>query len=344
VLATTQLVTRGPDNLDDRVLGIEELARVANEIGDARLRAYAHEWVLSHGLEMGDIDAFEREFAALRRLGEARGDRYTRWLGTTLASRNALLEGRLEQCEALTHEALALAGGGRDEGPVEAFRGQILFLRREQGRLDEIIDDVESWAGEYFGMRLWDGPLCFTYVELGRGAQARPVLEALAHANFKDIARDALWSLTMAEVCECVSFLGDAPRAELLYELLLPYADRCVVTLAALCMGSVSRSLGLVATTMTRYEEATRHFEAALQMNAQIRSPLWVAHTQHDYAHMLLLRNRRGDGAKALELLDDALVAAEALGLKALADKTRPLKLAAEAAGRPLAAGRHSVS
>jgi tetratricopeptide (TPR) repeat protein len=208
---------------------------------------------------------------------------------------------------------------------VEAFRGQILFLRREQGRLDEIIDDVESWAGEYFGMRIWDGPLCFTYVELGRGAQARDVLEGLAHANFKDIARDALWSLTMAELCEGVSFLGDAPRAELLYELLLPYADRCVVTLAALCMGSVSRSLGLVATTMTRYEEAARHFEAALQMNAQIKSPLWVAHTQHDYARMLLQRAGPGDRDHAFKLLEQALASGQQLGLKAVSDKARTL-------------------
>jgi tetratricopeptide (TPR) repeat protein len=138
--------------------------------------------------------------------------------------------------------------------------------------------------------------------------------------------------------------LGDAPRAQLLYRLLLPYADRCVVNGALLSEGSASRPLGRLATTLSQVDDAARHFEQALKMNNQIRSPLWVAHTQHDYAHMLLLRNRRGDRAKALELLDDALVAAEALGLKALADKTRPLKLAAEAAGRPLAAGRHSVS
>jgi hypothetical protein len=66
-------------------------------------------------------------------------------------------------------------------------------------------------------------------------------------------------------------------------------------------------------------------------MNAQIRSPLWIAHTQHDYARMLLLRNHRSDRDKAHKLLTQALTSAEQLGLKALADKARPLKLAAEA-------------
>jgi tetratricopeptide (TPR) repeat protein len=119
----------------------------------------------------------------------------------------------------------------------------------------------------------------------------------------------------------------------LLYELLVPHADRCVITLALLCQGSVSRSLGLLATTMSRFEDATRHFEHALKMNAQIRAPIWLAHSQHDYARMLLLRNHVADRDKARNLLEAALTAAEQLGMKALADKTRPLKLAAYSGG-----------
>jgi hypothetical protein len=43
---------------------------------------------------------------------------------------------------------------------------------------------------------------------------------------------------------------------------------------------------------------------------------------------LLLARNRPGDREKALELLGEALSAGERLGLEALADKARPLKLA----------------
>jgi hypothetical protein len=67
-------------------------------------------------------------------------------------------------------------------------------------------------------------------------------------------------------------------------------------------------------------------------MNVQIRSPLWIAHTQHDYARMLLLRNRASDREKTVILLNGASDTAKRFGLKALADKTRPLKLAAVAA------------
>ena len=53
-------------------------------------------------------------------------------------------------------------------------------------------------------------------------------------------------------------------------------------------------------------------------MNARIRSPLWVAHTQHQYAQMLLRRDDPGDRDKALNLTA-ALATADQLGLKALA-------------------------
>src|SRR5439155_12836021 len=46
--------------------------------------------------------------------------------------------------------------------------------------------------------------------------------------------------------------------------------------------------LGLLATTMARWAEAARHFEAALEMNARMGAAPRVAHTQFAYARMLL--------------------------------------------------------
>ena len=136
--------------------------------------------------------------------------------------------------------------------------------------------------------------------------QARQELDALAHADFRDLPRDGFWLSNLSLLSEVVVFLDDAPRAERLYTLLLPYADRCAVTVVLLCQGSVARSLGLLATTLSRHDDAPYHFEQALKINAQIRSPLWIAHTQHDYAHMLLRRDRYADRDKAVELLSDA--------------------------------------
>jgi hypothetical protein len=98
-----------------------------------------------------------------------------------------------------------------------------------------------------------------------------------------------------------------------------------VVSFALHCFGSASRPLGLVATALSRFDDAARHFETALATNARIESPLWVAHTQHGYARMLLLRGRPGDPERAHELLGAALATANKRGLKALANRARQL-------------------
>jgi len=340
VLASTHRAIRGPDALHESLAVTRELERVTDEVGDRRLQARAHGWLLDLLLELGDSEAVERELEALQRLTETRSERFFTWFLGVFRANHAHLGGRLEHCEALAREALAHRFEGYDETAAHIFAVQMLFVRREQGRLDELVETVEGFAAQYGQLASWRYAPVSIYAQLGRAAQARQELEALAHADFEDLPRDALWLWNLSTLCEVVVFVGDTPRARLLYELLLPYADRCVVAFTLLSQGSASRSLGLLATTLSRFEDAARHFEHALEFNAQIRSPLWVAHTQHDYAHMLLLRNSPGDRDKAVELLERALATGEELGLKALADKARPLKLAAETAAPPPALRR----
>jgi DNA-binding SARP family transcriptional activator/tetratricopeptide (TPR) repeat protein len=329
VLASTIWATHGPDTLHDSVAMTQELGRLADDVGDSRLRALAHEWLLDHLLELGDIEAAEREFQALQRLAEARRERYFKWHVTAIRANHAHLRGGLERCEALAHEALAHRFEGHDEPATNTFWAQMFFVRREQGRLDELVEAVESFAAQSPQLPVWRCGLASIYAQLGRRADAHRELEALAGADFADLPRDTLWLVSLSWLTEVAVFLGDAQRARPLYELLSPYADRCVVVANLLGEGSVSRPLGLLATTLSRDQDAARHFEHALEINAHIRSPLWVAHTQHDYARMLLLRDGPGDRDTALELLAEALATAEQLGLKALADKAQLLKPAA---------------
>jgi tetratricopeptide (TPR) repeat protein len=340
VLASSLWATRGPDCLHESMSLARELARVAEEIGDRRLRIMAHVRVLDHLLELGDIEAVECELETLQRLTDARNERYSKWILAVARAGHALLEGRLEDFEALTHDALAHRYEGPDEVAVQIFGVQMLALRIARGRHDELVQTVKSLASQYPEILGWRCFLAFVYALLESRAQARRELEALARDDFEDIPRDASWLSNLSSLSEVTVFLSDATRAQLLYKLLLPYANRCVVAGAVLCQGSASRPLGLLATTLSRFDDAQRHFEQALKMNAQIRSPPWIAYTQHDYAQMLLLRNQPGDNEKATKLLTSALATAEQLGLKARVDKMRRLKLTAEATDPPAALSR----
>ena len=98
-----------------------------------------------------------------------------------------------------------------------------------------------------------------------------------------------------------------------------PYAGRNVVVGGSVaCYGAASRYLGMLATTMERWDEAEQHFQEALAMNTRTGARPWLAHTQHDYAVMLLARGQPEDRTQAMTLFEEALTTARELGMRAL--------------------------
>ena len=56
-------------------------------------------------------------------------------------------------------------------------------------------------------------------------------------------------------------------------------------------------------------------------MNARMEARPWLAHTQYQYAAMLLARDQSSDREKAIELLKAALSTARELGMRALEER-----------------------
>jgi len=120
-LAASYMVAPRPVGLDDRLATTTELAQVATEVGDGALEALARDWIVTNLLERAEIDGAECELAALDRLAAALQQRYARFIAAAVRARHAHLEGRLENLEALAHEAHALGLEGQDEGASGVF-------------------------------------------------------------------------------------------------------------------------------------------------------------------------------------------------------------------------------
>jgi DNA-binding CsgD family transcriptional regulator len=231
----------------------------------------------------------------------------------------ALLDGRFAEGEQLAPQALAMGQRLQAEGVDGAFGMQMFTLRREQGRLHELAPVVRHFVQQHGAASTWRPGLALIYSELGREREARAAFEQLAAHDFADLPQDSLWLPCVTYLAEVCAFLGDASRAATLYRLLLPYNGYTVVVGATdVCYGAAARYLGLLATTMERWEDAVQHFEDALAMNARMGARPWLAHTQHQYAVMLLARNQSGDRDKATSLLHEALTTVRALGMHAL--------------------------
>ncbi len=320
----------GPENVEDRLATATEIVRLAEEAGDQARAINGHAFRLIDLLEMGDIPGVDAESGVLDRLAkDLRQPLYLWWTAQFRAMRG-LLDGRFEEGEQFAQQALVIGQRVQPETAVQQFGLHMLALRREQGRLQEIEGQLKSFVERYPAVPGWRCALAYVYSELGRESEARAELERLAVNDFADVPRDIVWLPAMAVVSESCAFLRDADRAATLYSLLLPYAGRTVTAGSLLCIGSASRHLGLLAATMSRWEEAERHFEEALEMNAKMGAKPWLAHTQHEYAGMLVGRDQPGDREKALKLLAQALDTAQELGMKALVERALALKLQAQ--------------
>jgi hypothetical protein len=188
---------------------------------------------------------------------------------------------------------------------------------RCRGELDTLEQPIRDFAEQFPAIPGWRSVLGLFYTYTGRRADARRELERIAGREWTDWPEDSSWLPSITSSAETCAGVGDRARAAKLYDLLAPYAERNVLVgrVASVCLGSASRYLGLMATTLARWEEAERHFEAGVEMNSRMGARPFVAFTRHEYARMLLARKAHGDSDRAAELLSLALEDAEPLGM-----------------------------
>lgn len=310
----------GPDSLDERLAISAEVTPLSRELGAAPTLS-----LVPHLEEAGDIAGARRE-AELHDQATQGASRYltTTWILTVWRAMHALAQGRLVDAERLSLEAFQMRNS-RGNTAAQYFGSQLLVLRREQGRLAEIVDGIGAFTADNPALPIWRLAHAWVYAELDRTAEAERELERQGAQDFSDIPRDMYWLMCQWLLAEVIAKLGDRRRAETAYAMLLPYRARCAIVPMSFIGGSVERSLGLLASTAGHYAEAADHFEAALLANARMGMHPWVAHAEHEYARMLLARDGAGDRARARNLLDRCLATARQLDLAALRSRAEPL-------------------
>jgi tetratricopeptide (TPR) repeat protein len=165
------------------------------------------------------------------------------------------------------------------ENAAGIFGLQMFMLRREQGRLKEVEPVLRYFVQQHGALAAWGPGLALLYCELGLTEEALSAFEPLAQHDFTDLPRDALWMACMIYLVDICMYLGDVHRVAILHEILLPFAERNVVIASGVfCCGALSRYLGALATVMGRWDEAAKHFEDAMAMNARMEAWPWLAH------------------------------------------------------------------
>jgi tetratricopeptide (TPR) repeat protein len=297
----------------------KELTRLADKIGDKELAFIGHFHAFGALMVRGDMRAVDREFELMRGIAQELRQPSHIWVVLATQAMRDVFAGRFEQAEEVLQRATELGSGaqGLDATYYYVVNLQTWALRREQGRLAEVEASLERHVNEYPNVFLFRCVLASLCSELGREEDARAELDRCAADDFADLDVGTEWFLGASLLAEVCASLEDGERAKPLYEALAPYADYNVFAHPEVALGSASRYLGILTSTMSRWDEAARHFERAIEMNASMGARPCVAHTQHEYARMLIRRGAADHDSRASELLRAACGGYEQLGMTA---------------------------
>ena len=267
-------------------------------------------------LQLGDIAAASSELTTVEQLAHRLRQPVILWEGSVARSMLALATGPLDEAEALVARALAEGERAAPEFaiPMERIqRYELCDLRGSSGDLEPAIREL---VDQHPARPVLRCVLVHLHARIGQTTEAKHALADLVRDDCAALPFDHEWLHSMSMLAESAALLGDTSAATVLYRLLLPYGEYNVENAADAIRGSVSRYLGLLASTLERWQDASAHFESALTLNASMGARPWLAHTQHDYARTLLARNATGDREQAIDLIRSALATYRELGME----------------------------
>lgn len=333
VLYDSTVAIWGPHNARERLDRCRELARLGQHVKHVGLELAGRGLCLVTTLNLGDVDAWRAEQSTFRTRTEENPLPVLLWHLKLYNTMSALLAADLDRVETLAMDAFET--GQRTQRPaIICYNMQIMALRREQGRLAElsgIIGLFKAVAEQYPTLPHVSAAVAYLYHELGQMDEAREAFERAAGDGFSRLREDLTWLTAMIELAEVCVGLQDRDRAQQLYDRLLPYASyNSMAAFAAVCGGSVARSLGGLAAVLELWNDSERHFQVAIERNAAFDARLWLAHTQLDYARMIFRKREAGvatarDVGRARQLHADATAMAEALNLSLLQQRCAAL-------------------
>jgi len=304
---------------EESLAATSQVLALAEEAGDRELVLQCRRWRVADLIGLGEIDSAWQEIDAHDDLARQLRLPLYEWYSVAWKAMRALLEGRFDDAEQDAARAYHLGARAEPSNAEAAYMGHMYYLRLHQGRTEDMLPALRVLAREGTPAPGFRSGLIGLLAEAGVETESRLLFDEFATAGFP-LPRDKSVPYALASLADACALLEDAERAATLYRRLQPYGGGVIaIEPCFLVGGAADRSLAVLAATMRRWEDAERHFEAALRLNARLCARPWLARTEQEYAAMLIARDHPGDGARARELAEAALASAGVLGMTSIA-------------------------
>jgi class 3 adenylate cyclase len=293
-----------------RTLGVrtalaEELAPLADELGDPALRRSAQTFQLDVCVERGELARAQAALELLQGIAAELGQPYVNWVVAFHTAGLTLVHGDLSAGEGLAEHAFQLGQQAEQPEAVTFYGIQLLYVRTFQGRGEEIIALLEQSVQANPAVPALRAGLASSLCWLDRGGEAATILEEAASDRFDHVrpASDELTALVL--YADAAAQTGNRRVAAILYDLIQPWSDQ-VDWNSLSCYGHARLYLGLLASVLGDQERADEHLAFACEFHEANDMPLWEARTHLGWAEALAARGdadgARGHATRALEL------------------------------------------
>ena len=158
--------------------------------------------------------------------------------------------------------------------------------------------------------------LAYICAQLERVGEATALVREVASRDLSNWHVDEEWLVGACLLAWSCALVEETECAGRLYDVLRPFGSLNAVAVPALALGSVGRSLGLLAALLGRFEDAAGHFEDARRINQRMGARPSLARAREDHARMLLRRGKHGDRERAATLLAEVEASYGELGLQ----------------------------
>ena len=319
----------GPDDMKDQLAAAHEIRALAEELGRRELVLRAMH-LRSDGLfESGDVNGLRETIAEMDEL--ARELRYPEYTRVTRAwdAVFAVIEGRYDEALEIADDVRAQMTRMDHPQKDSTYQGlihPISWLRGDMAKDLPVYEEMAAQVGEDFLVQV---VLAWVAGEAGNADLTSEVLGRLSVDDLRTLDKNYTWWAGVVGLTDAVALAGHRGWAEVLYEMLLPYADRFAAMGSTAFFGAARYHLGVLATVLERYDDAVDDLEAAIEKHQELNARPFLALTQVSLARALLARGEPGDANRASELISSAVATADELGLGAV--KLRASQLALRA-------------
>jgi len=257
-------------HLDERLAVGQEALAMAKRSGLFESAALTCHWLIHDLMEAGELDGARRLHAELATL--SRKLHQPLYEHSTLAWRGVLAQiaGRFEKTERLAWAGLRLAERAGTPDALANFTAQLLAIRREQGRLPELLDTLERLVAEGSAVLPWSTFLPLAYLQAGADQRAREALAVAAGEGFAAIPQRLFFLPAVAWLSEAAAELRDEAMCTRLLSMLAPHVDHLVQAGFTGCWGSAHRYAGLLHNVLGNDKQAEQELRKAIDRHRSL--------------------------------------------------------------------------